>query len=77
MTTSPQTPETHALALAPGQRLPEAARKALSPEAEAEIQALAGRYPDRLAATLIAALLVSGPAAGASTKSSPPPSECT
>ncbi len=52
MTTSPQTPETHALALAPGQRLPEAARKALSPEAEAEIQALAGRYPDRLAATL-------------------------
>ena len=52
MTTSPQTPETHAPALAPGQRLPEAARKALSPEAEAEIQALAGRYPDRLAATL-------------------------
>ena len=54
MTTSPQTPETHAPALAPGQRLAEAARKALSPEAEAEIQALAGRYPDRLAATLAA-----------------------
>jgi NADH-quinone oxidoreductase E subunit len=38
--------------LAPGQRLPESDRKQLSPEAEREIQALAGKYPDRLAATL-------------------------
>jgi NADH:ubiquinone oxidoreductase subunit E len=38
--------------LAPGQRLPESARRQLSSEAVAEIQALAGTFPDRLAATL-------------------------
>jgi len=38
--------------LAPGQRLPESARTALSDGAVAEILALADRYPDRLAATL-------------------------
>jgi NADH-quinone oxidoreductase E subunit len=38
--------------LAPGQRLPESERKQLSASAEQEIQALATKYPDRLAATL-------------------------
>lgn len=38
--------------LPPGRRLPESARRQLSPEALAEIQSLASRYPDRLAATL-------------------------
>lgn len=38
--------------LAPGQRLPLSSRRQLSPEAVAEIQAIAARYPDRLAATL-------------------------
>lgn len=38
--------------LAPGQRLPESERRQLSSEAVAEIQALAGKFPDRLAATL-------------------------
>ena len=38
--------------LAPGQRLPESRRRQLSPEAAAEIQALASKYPDKLAATL-------------------------
>jgi NADH-quinone oxidoreductase E subunit len=38
--------------LAPGQRLPKSERRQLSPEATAEIQRLASKYPDRLAATL-------------------------
>lgn len=38
--------------LAPGQRLPLGPRRQLSPEAVAEIQAIAAKYPDRLAATL-------------------------
>jgi NADH-quinone oxidoreductase E subunit len=38
--------------LAPGQRLPESQRRSLSVAAVAEIEALAARYPDRLAATL-------------------------
>jgi NADH-quinone oxidoreductase E subunit len=38
--------------LAPGQRLPESSRRQLSPEAVAEIQAVATKYPDKLAATL-------------------------
>lgn len=38
--------------LAPGQRLPVSKRRELSPEATEEIQALASKYPDRLAATL-------------------------
>ena len=43
--------------LAPGQRLPESERRQLSSEAVAEIQALAGKFPDRLAATLPALYL--------------------
>jgi NADH-quinone oxidoreductase E subunit len=39
-------------ALAPGQRLPESQRQQLSAQATAEIQALASKYPDKLAATL-------------------------
>jgi NADH-quinone oxidoreductase E subunit len=38
--------------LAPGQRLTESRRRQLSAEATAEIQALASKYPDKLAATL-------------------------
>lgn len=38
--------------LAPGQRLPLSDRKEFSPEALAEIQAIAAKFPDRLAATL-------------------------
>lgn len=38
--------------LAPGQRLPESRLRQLSPQATAEIQALAAKYPERLAATL-------------------------
>ena len=45
-------PETSDLPLAPGQRLPESERKEFSPEALAEIAAIAARYPDRMAATL-------------------------
>lgn len=48
----PLPPETSGMPLAPGQRLPESPRKQLSPEAVAEIQAIAARYPDRLAGTL-------------------------
>jgi len=48
----PLTPETSAEPLAPGQRLPLSERKQLSPEAVAEIQAIAARYPDKLAGTL-------------------------
>lgn len=48
----PLPPETSGAPLAPGQRLAESARKALSPEAVAEIQAIAARFPDPLAGTL-------------------------
>ena len=48
----PQTPETSDVPLAPGLRLPTSRRERLSPEAVAEIGVIAGRYPDRLAATL-------------------------
>ncbi|MBI4914070.1 MAG: NAD(P)H-dependent oxidoreductase subunit E [Acidobacteria bacterium] len=48
----PLPPDTGELPLAPGQRLLESSRKELSPEALAEIQAIASRYPDRMAATL-------------------------
>jgi NADH-quinone oxidoreductase E subunit len=56
-----ETPATAAAVpeppLAPGQRLPESPRRQLSPEAVAEIQAIAAKYPDRLAATLPALYL--------------------
>ena len=39
-------------AMAPGQRLPEGSKKALSEPALANIRALAARYPEKLAATL-------------------------
>lgn len=48
----PLPPETSDQPLAPGQRLPESERKEFSAEALAEIQAIAARFPDRLAATL-------------------------
>jgi NADH-quinone oxidoreductase E subunit len=48
----PHSPETSNEPLAPGQRLPESERKAFSPEAIAEIQAIMAQYPDKLAATL-------------------------
>jgi NADH-quinone oxidoreductase E subunit len=38
--------------MAPGERLPRTERKEFSPEAIAEIQAIAAKYPDKLAATL-------------------------
>ena len=40
------------LPLAPGQRLPDSERQQLSAQATADIQALAMKYPDKLAATL-------------------------
>jgi NADH:ubiquinone oxidoreductase subunit E len=48
----PLPPETSGVPLAPGQRLPESSRKQLSPEAVAEIRAIAAKYPDPLAGTL-------------------------
>ena len=48
----PLNPETSDAPLAPGQRLPLSERKQLSPEAVAEIRAVAARYPDPLAGTL-------------------------
>lgn len=48
----PLPPETAEHPLAPGQRLAEVERRELSPEALAEIRALAQRYPQRMAATL-------------------------
>jgi len=49
----PEAPASPAgLPLAPGQRLPESARRELSMGAVAAIQALAAKYPDKLAATL-------------------------
>lgn len=57
----PSNPEAPAqpreLPLAPGQRLPESPRRQLSAKAVADIQALAAKYPDRLAATLPALYL--------------------
>lgn len=47
-----QAPTTHLPSGAPGTRLPRTERTTLSPEAEAEILALAERWPDRLSATL-------------------------
>ncbi len=48
----PLPPETSDKPLAPGERLPRTERKEFSPEALAEIQAIAAKYPDKLAATL-------------------------
>jgi len=48
----PLPPETSEAPLATGQRLPRSERKEFSPEALAEIAAIAARYPDKLAATL-------------------------
>lgn len=48
----PLPPETSEKPLAPGERLPRTERKEFSPEALAEIQAIAAKYPDKLAATL-------------------------
>ena len=48
----PLTPETSDAPLAPGRRLPLTERTRLSPEAVAEINAIADKYPDRLAGTL-------------------------
>lgn len=45
-------PEPSGAPLAPGQRLPKSERKELSLEALAEIQAIAAKFPDKLAATL-------------------------
>jgi NADH-quinone oxidoreductase E subunit len=44
--------------LAPGQRLPESEQRQLSAVATTEIQALASKYPDKLAATLPALYIV-------------------
>jgi len=48
----PLTPETSDVPLAPGMRLPRSERTRLSEEAVAEIRAIAGKYPDKLAGTL-------------------------
>ena len=48
----PLTPETSEVPLAPGMRLPRSERSQLSPEAVAEIRAIAAKYPDKLAGTL-------------------------
>lgn len=48
----PLPPETSDQPLAPGQRLPESERREFSAEAIAEIQAIAAKYPEKLAATL-------------------------
>jgi NADH-quinone oxidoreductase E subunit len=48
----PLPPETSDTPLAPGMRLAQSERKQLSPEAVAEINAVADRYPNRLAGTL-------------------------
>jgi len=45
-------PETSDKPLSPGQRLPLSERKHLSPEAIAEIQAIAAKFPDKLAGTM-------------------------
>lgn len=48
----PQPPETSEKPLATGERLPRTERKEFSAEALTEIQAIAAKYPDKLAATL-------------------------
>jgi NADH:ubiquinone oxidoreductase subunit E len=48
----PLPPETSDVPMAPGRRLPLSERTRLSPEAVAEIKAIAGKYPDPLAGTL-------------------------
>jgi len=48
----PLTPETSDTPRAPGQRLPLSERTRLSPEAVAEIRAVAAKYPEKLAGTL-------------------------
>ena len=48
----PLPPDTSDKPLSPGQRLPLSQRKQLSSEAVAEIQAIAAKFPDRLAGTL-------------------------
>ena len=48
----PLPPETADHALAPGERLPKSERTEFSPESIAEIQEIAAKYPDKLAATL-------------------------
>lgn len=53
-------PENRQAPSAPGQRLPESARRELSPEAAQRIRSLAERYPDRLAATLPALHIAQG-----------------
>ncbi|MCE1229844.1 MAG: NAD(P)H-dependent oxidoreductase subunit E [Firmicutes bacterium] len=53
----PLPPETSERPLAPGQRLAHAARTSLSESCVQEIQALATKYPDKLAATLPALYL--------------------
>lgn len=53
----PLPPETSERPLAPGQRLSPSSRTELRPETVQEIHALAGKYPDKLAATLPALYL--------------------
>ena len=53
----PLPPETSDRPFAPGQRLAHTARATLSPGCVAEIQALATKYPEKLAATLPALYL--------------------
>lgn len=48
----PLPPETVDHPMAPGERLPKSERTEFSAEAIAEIQAIAAKYPDKLAATL-------------------------
>lgn len=48
----PLPPETSERPLTTGERLPKSERKDFSPEAVQEILAIAGKYPDKLAATL-------------------------
>ena len=48
----PLPPETVDHPMAPGERLPKSERTEFSAEAVAEIQAIAAKYPDKLAATL-------------------------
>ena len=48
----PLPPETSDTPLSPGQRLPLSERKQLSPEAVAEIRAIAAKFPDKLAGTM-------------------------
>jgi NADH-quinone oxidoreductase E subunit len=48
----PQPPETSEKPLATGERLPRSEVREFTPEAVKEIQAIAAKYPDKLAATL-------------------------